>query len=167
MVKKYVVLFSVAAVLLSVCAVSYWLIGREKRAVKAMLTEAVELVCRREGEVFNVEMLKFARVDKLFAPQIAMVCSSPDFKRTFQRDDLKNALLLFYRNSEKIDIRLADIAVEVTDDGAVFFCDMMADVRLNIRGRDFHDVYSVTGSAVKEDGRWKISSLVIEPVVRQ
>ena len=57
-----------------------------------------------------------------------------------------------------------NINIEIAGEQAVFTFD--AQIAGKGKMEDFSEVYRCSGVAVKRDGKWRVSSLIAEPVVK-
>ena len=165
--KKWMILPGVLALLLAALAVWYFMATKDKREVKKLVENVSSLVSKKSGDVPHAGVFKFTKVDEFFCPAVKLRVVQPDISADWSRDELKTNVALMQRMIDELSVNVTDIKVELSDGLAIFDFDARISGAAKKGRNDFADVYRCSGSAEKSEGKWKISSLTAEPIVKK
>ena len=162
------IIFITAAIIL-VSGISggvYWFVTRDIRAVKSLLDEAAGIIRKKPSKLPHAGVLKFSKVDDVFAHKIEIRCGYPAFNAVFTNEDLKMIVSTVNRRITRMEVNLAAIEVEISGKDANFSFDAEFSGSTGAKGDELDRVYQVSGKAEKSDGKWKISALTAESIVK-
>ena len=145
----------------------YYLATRDKREIRNLIENAAGLVHKKSGDVPHAGVFKFTKVDELFCPYVELRISQPAVSARWSRDNLKANVAIMQRMIDEMSVKVSGVEVELIDGAAIF--DFDADVSGGAKKGNigFADVYRCSGSAEKNEGKWKISSITAEPVIKK
>jgi hypothetical protein len=164
--KNKLIIASVVLVLCIVLAGICWFVTRDKRAVINMVQELSGTLYLKSGRQAHEGALKHQKVGEFFADNISVRVVDPELSLDVTNEALVQNAALFFRYADSLEVKTQDISAEVAGSEATFSCD--AEIHCTVKnGRgEMNGVYRISGSAKKIDGNWKISSIVIEPIVK-
>lgn len=164
--KKAVLIFS-AALILCAAALVWWLMVTADRRAVCRLAESVAALAHKEASNLpHAGILKFGKLDELFCEKVVIRSVKPPYDGNPTREELKLMLTAAFRRVDHMDVHTGKITAEVSGGTALFFFDAEVSGAVKGWGGEYAEVVKVSGSAVKTDGKWKVSSLIVEPVVR-
>ena len=164
--KRKIIILTAIVIFAAVLFCVYWFYNRDRREVESLIREFVEFTCVASGRQPHEGALKYAKVEKFFAPKISLRVIDPDVKVDCNREEVKNMWGIYQRMVDRMDVKIEKVSVELNGDQASFFGDIKVDGVVKGGKIDFNGVYLLQGIAEKTDGQWGISSLIVEPVVK-
>lgn len=165
--KKSVIVMSVAALVLCCAAAGYfWYVNRDKRMVVELIGNVAALAEKESGKLPHEGVLKFSKVDNLFAQKIELRCADPAISASLSREELKTLVALMIKRIDHMKVNTANIEVNVAGDNATFSLDAEFSGVISGKKEEFANVYQISGIAVKSDGKWLISSLIAEQIIQ-
>lgn len=164
--KKTIIILAAALLLAGGAGGYWWYVNRDRRMVTELVNNVVALVKKEPSNLPHAGVLKFARVDELFAEKVDLRCEEPAIGAAMTRDELKTMVSLMNRRIEKMDAAADNIEPEIAGDRAVFTFDAEFSGVVGGRKEYFNSVYQISGTAVKIDGKWLISSLKAEEILQ-
>ena len=165
--KKSIIAVSVAALVLCCAAAGYfWYVNRDKRMVVELIGNVAALAEKESSKLPHAGVLKFSKVDDLFAQKIELKCVDPSISSSMSRDDLKALVSLMIKRIDHMKVNTANIVVDIAGDNATFSFDAEFSGVISGKKEEFANVYQISGTAVKSDGKWLISSLIAEQIIQ-
>jgi len=164
--KKKVIFGAVIFILCVALAGIYWFVSRDRRAVINMVQELADSLFLKSGRPAHEGVLKHQKVGEFFAERISIRIVDPEISMDVSNEELVQYAAIFFRQADSLEIKTQDVAAEVAGEKATFSCDAEIYCTVKNSGDEMSGVYRISGSAEKIDGNWKISSIVIEPVIK-
>ncbi|MCI5779735.1 MAG: hypothetical protein MR051_07995 [Lentisphaeria bacterium] len=142
----------------------YW--KSDRRQVARLLEDALQLVRRTPGAAPHEGILKYAALDRIVTEPVKLYSERPYFVRELSRSECRGLLAFVHRQLRGIAVETEGVHIHVAGGAANFSFD--AEITAEFRGRTVDiEVVTVRGEAVKHDGRWRISAVTLEPVLRR
>ena len=153
-------------VLLLLAGVIFWLKYRDEFAVKNLISDTAEWVSAKPRKVAHEGALKHTRAKKFFCDSISVKLIKPEMEFRVDGEKMEQFWMIYFREADEMSVETENIEVKVSGDKADFSFDAQINGSFGNKKVEFSGVYIVRGCAEKIDGNWKISSVVIEPVVK-
>lgn len=164
--KKKIIIGSAVVVLLLLAGVIFWLNYRDEFAVRNLISDTAEWVSAKPRKVAHEGALKHTRAKNFFCDSISVKVVKPEYDFRVDGERMEQFWMLYFRNADEISVETENVEVEVSGDQADFSFDAQINGSFSNKQVEFSGVYIVRGKAEKIDGNWKISSVVVEPVVK-
>ena len=164
--KKWIVLLVLAALLGIGAGVWYYILTKDKRAVRELVANAVALFQKKETKLPHEGVLKHTRIEEYFSSQVSLKLTDPDITANWSNEEFKTKFALYNRMVKVMTIDIGEIEVEIADGKAIFSFDAQVSGSALISKDEFGNVYRVSGVAEKTDGKWKISSMIASPILK-
>ena len=164
--KKF--LFILTAIVLAAAAIwAFFYFGdREERLLRAMVSELETMVAKRPEKSNMLSLLDAATPERVFAEKVTISSDQPKLEREFTLKELSQLLITMKKScaSAALDVEIQEISVdsrsaEITGD-AVFSGS-------SSRAGNFREVRDIRLLCTKTDGKWKISTVKIETVIKK
>ncbi|MBR2345049.1 MAG: hypothetical protein IKA71_04605 [Lentisphaeria bacterium] len=163
--KKLILAIGIIAILLITAGLYYWYATRDQRAVKKLLNNMIQLCNKVPSKVPHHGILKYSGIDTIFADPVRVYSEYPEFDQKLPRNKLRTVLILLHRGVVKMDVETGNLHISVSENRADFSFD--ASVKMVYKDRMFREeVVAVKGRAEKQEGRWFVTELAVELVVK-
>jgi hypothetical protein len=162
-------LFFAVALLLIIAIIAggyWWYMDRDRRLVVELIRNVAGLVEKKSGDLPHAGVFKFVKIDELFDKTVVLRCQNPAIEAAKSREELKAMVSMMNKFIAQMQVNVADIAVEIADNKAVLSFDAEFSGTLGGRSENFSNVYKISGTAVKNEGKWQISSLIAEEILQ-
>lgn len=166
MKKSVIIIFAAALVLCCVIGCFFWYVNRDKRMVAELIGNVANLAEKESSKLPHAGVLKFSKVDELFAQKVDLKCVDPEISASMSREDLKALVSLMIKRIDHMSVKTGNMEIEVSGDNATFSFDAEFSGAISGKGEAFANVYQINGTAVKIDGKWLISSLIAEQIIQ-
>ena len=164
--KKWILFASIALVCMIAAGMWYFILTKDRREVRALVVNTVELISKKPDNLPHAGIFKHARVDELFDETVSFRIAKPPMDITLPREDLKSRVAILLRMVDSIQTGVENINADVVGEQAVFAFEAQVSGKGKGKIENFAEVYHCSGTAVKRDGKWRVSSLIAEPVVK-
>ncbi|MBE6356237.1 MAG: hypothetical protein E7058_03890 [Lentisphaerae bacterium] len=164
--KKWIFVIVAALTVAAAAGVWYFIIIRDRREVQALVNNVAALACKKKDNLPHSGIFKHTKVDELFDEKVRIKLFKPAVDMDLTREDLKGRVAVLLRMVDYLQTEAGNVNVEVSGDQATFSFDAHVSGKGKSGRDDFSDVYQCSGSAVKRDGKWRISLLTAEPVIK-
>lgn len=143
----------------------YW--TGDRRQVAALLDKLPALIRKNAGAAPHEGVLRYAMVDRVVTEPVRISAAYREMtlQRTLTRAETRSLLAMFHRQVRSAELKLGAVEIRLAGAEARFAFD--GEVSAAFSGRSDTRVVHVTGTAVKQDGRWLIRSIVAEPLVQK
>lgn len=164
--KKFLFLLT-ALILVAGATVAFFYFGnREERLLRAMVGELEEMAAKRSGKSGIIALLDAATPERVFASKVTISSDLPKVEREFTLKELSQLLITMKKSctSAALNVEIQNLSVnsgsaEITG-GAVFSGS-------SSRSGSFREVRDIRLLCTKIDGKWKISTVKIETVIKK
>ncbi len=164
--KKKIIVWGSVALLLLISAGIFWWCCKDEWAVKRLLTDTAEWVSCKPRKVAHEGALKHTKAKNFFCDSLSVKVIKPELEFDVDGEAMERFWMLYFREADQISVETENIEVEISGDSATFSMDAQINGSFSKKKSEFSGVYLVSGKAEKTEGNWKISSIVIEPVVK-
>ena len=165
MKKKLIIL----GIVLGVCIVLagiYCFLTRDQRAVVNTVEKLAATLHLKSSRLAHEGVLKHQKIGEFFADRISLRSVDPEFSLDCTNEGLVQNAAIVFRYVGDLDVKLADVTAKVAGESATFDCDAEIYSTMKDGKEKMSGVYRVSGSAEKIDGNWKISSIVVDRIVK-
>ena len=164
--KKLIFFVIVLLIAVAVAGGYLWYLNRDRRLVTELVKSIASLVEKKSGDLPHAGVFKYVKIDELFDKTVTLRCQKPVIEGTKSRDELKAMLSMASKFVTEMQVSTADIEVEVAGNKAVFTFDAEFSGSVSGRNEAFSHVCKVSGTAVKNEGKWQVSSLIAEEILQ-
>ena len=165
-VKKKILLFLAAAAVIAASVWGYFHFrNRDERMLRAMISELEVMVSKRPGKSNALSLLDAATPERVFAPQLKISSDQPKIERSLTLKELSQLLVTVKKNCRSAELDLEIEKITIRSPEAVIKANGMFSG--NGSGGTFREVRDVVMECKKVDGKWKISGMKLETVIKR
>ena len=164
--KKSIYFVLILLLIAAVASGYYWYITRDRRMVVRLVKDVVSLLEKKPSNLPHAGVLKYTKVDDCFDHSVKLYCPKPSFDAVKSREELKAMYALVNKYIDEMHVEVENVEVGIVGKEAVFSFDAEFSGVVGGRKEDFDNVYQVSGTAVKKDGKWWVSSLIAEEIIQ-
>lgn len=164
--KKWIIILVLVLIAVGVAGVWYYLITKDKREVRKLVVNVSELFQQKPSKLPHEGVLKHTKIEEYFASPVSLKITDPDISANWTTEEFKGHFALYQRLVKEMKISVGEIDVEIADGKAVFVFDAEVQGGVSLGKDEFNNVFRVSGQAEKNDGKWKISTMIAEPAVK-
>ena len=164
--KKILSALSAAAV--TAAAVWGYLYFRnyDERMLHAMVSELETMVSKRSGKSNALSLLDAATPERVFASKVKVVSDLPKMERDFTLKDLSQMILTIKKSCRTAELDIEINSINIQGDTAVIRGNGMFSGESS-RSMTFREVRDLTLECKKFNGKWKISVLRADAVIKR
>lgn len=133
--------------------------------LRAMISELEVMVSKRPGKSNALSLLDAATPERVFAPQLKISSDQPKIERSLTLKELSQLLVTVKKNCRSAELDLEIEKITIRSPEAVIKANGMFSG--NGSGGSFREVRDVTLECKKVDGKWKISGMKLETVIKR
>ena len=165
MKKKILLSLAVSAVIAAAIWGYFHFRNRDERMLRAMVSELEIMVSKRPGKSNALSLLDAATPERVFAPQLQIISDRPKVERSLNLKELSQLLVTVKKNcrSAELDLEIESITIQAEE--ALIKANGMFSG--NGSGGDFREVRDVALECRKLDGKWKVSGIKLEAVIKR
>ena len=164
--RKKIVLFLTAAAVIAAAVWGYFYFrNRDERMLRTMISELESMVSKRTGKSNALSLLDAATPERVFAPKIKIVSDLPKIEREITLKELSQILVMMKKNCSSAELSMETGKFSILQDNAVVKANGMFSGSSS-RG-SFREVRDVTLECRKLNGKWKISGMKLEAVIKR
>ncbi|MBQ4329561.1 MAG: nuclear transport factor 2 family protein [Lentisphaeria bacterium] len=164
--KKLFFAVVVLAIAFAVAGGYWWYLNRDRRLVTELVKNAAAVIEKKADDLPHAGVFKFVKIDELFDQNVTLRCHNPAIEASKSRDELKAMVSMVNKFVTSMQVSTENITVDIAGNKAVFTFDAEFSGIAGGRKEDFSNVYKINGTAVKNDGKWQISSLIAEEILQ-
>ena len=164
--KKLIFFVIILLIAVAVAGGYLWYLNRDRRLVTELVKSIASLVEKKSGDLPHAGVFKYVKIDELFDKTVTLRCQKPVIEGVKSRDELKAMLSMASKFVTEMQVSTADIEVEAAGNKAVFTFDAEFSGSVSGRNEAFSHVCKVSGTAVKNEGKWQVSSLIAEEILQ-
>ena len=163
--KKILSALLAAAVITGAVWGYFYFRNRDERMLRAIVSELEVMVSKRPGKSNALSLLDAATPERVFAPKVKIVSDFPKTERDFTLKELSQLMVTIKKNCRSAELDLEIENIFIRDDNATLKANGMFSG--NGSGGSFREVRDVVMECKKVDGKWKISAIKAESVIKR
>lgn len=157
-------LFAVAVIAAAVWGYFYFR-NRDERMLRTMVSDLEVMVSKRPGKSNALALLDAATPERVFAPKVKIVSDFPKMERDFTLKELSQLMVMIKKNCRSAELDLETENIFIRDDNATIKANGMFSG--NGSGGSFREVRDVVMECKKVDGKWKISGIQLQTIIKR
>ena len=164
--RKKIVLFLTAAAVIAAAVWGYFYFrNRDERMLRTMVSDLEVMVSKRPGKSNALSLLDAATPERVFAPKVKIVSDFPKMERDFTLKELSQLMVTMKKSCRTAELDIEINSINIQGKTAVIRGNGMFSG--NGSGASFREVRDVVMECKKVDGKWKISVLRADAVIKR
>ena len=163
--KKILSALLAAAVITGAVWGYFYFRNRDERMLRAIVSELEVMVSKRPGKSNALSLLDAATPERVFAPKVKIVSDFPKTERDFTLKELSQLMVTIKKNCRSAELDLEIENIFIRDDNAMIKANGMFSG--NGSGGSFREVRDVAMECKKVDGKWKISGIQLQTIIKR
>ena len=133
--------------------------------LRTMVSDLEVMVSKRPGKSNALALLDAATPERVFAPKVKIVSDFPKMARDFTLKELSQLMVMIKKNCRSAELDLETENIFIRDDNATIKANGMFSG--NGSGGSFREVRDVVMECKKVDGKWKISGIQLQTIIKR
>ena len=165
--RKKILYILTAVIVISAAVWGYFYYRtRDERLLRALISELETMVSRRPGKSNALSLLDAATPERVFASKVKIVSDVPKMERDFTLKELSQMMVTMKKScrSAALDIEISSINIQ--PETAIIYGSGMFSGESS-QNNTFREVRDLTLECKKFDGKWKINTVKVDPVIKR
>ena len=164
--KKILSALLAAAVITGAVWGYFYFRNRDERMLRAMVADLEVMVSKRPGKSNALSLLDAATPERVFAPKVKIVSDFPKTERDFTLKELSQLMVTIKKSCRSAELDLEIENIFIRDDNATIKANGMFSSESS-RNMTFREVRNITLECKKLDGKWKISGIQLQTIIKR